>query len=110
MKKQIEEVQQYFKSKLLTGSFQVLDVNQNYIKVNVEGYVFMIWVGDTGNPIYCKPWTSLGYSFMVLPDFTEDESIILYNYCSKIIAENAERIRTEKIAKLEDELNKLKTI
>lgn len=104
----INRVQQYFKNKLLIGSFEPIEFNGTHTVVSINGYEFCIWNGEL-NPKYCKPWNSIGRSFMVLPEFTPDESELLYGHVQKFIAENAESIRIEKIAKLEDELNKLKS-
>lgn len=108
MKTKIEEVQQYFKNKLLAGEYQSKDFNDGYFTAIVDGeYQFMIWHNNDGR--FCRSWEAIGNFFMHLPEFTKEESAEMWGNASKIIAENSERIRLEKIAKLEEELNKLKS-
>lgn len=108
MKTKIEEVQQYFKNKLLAGEYTAEDFNDGYFTAIVDNeYEFKIWHGNDGR--YCKSWNSIGNFFMQLPEFTKEESAEMWGNASKIIAENSERIRLEKIEKLTEELNKLKS-
>jgi hypothetical protein len=109
MKAKIEFIQQYFKDQLLEGRFEPVEFESTYTIVSIEGYEFCIWNGEI-NPKYCKPWMSIGRTFMSLTEFTPEESEQLHGHISQLCQINKDRIRNEKIAKLEAELNKLKTI
>jgi hypothetical protein len=107
METKISEVQNYFKQKLIKGEYEGSNFNDSYFTATIDGlYNFIIWVGNSEK--FCRTWNAIGNFFMVLPDFTEYESIETFKSASRIMSENSKRITAEKIEKLESELNKLK--
>ena len=75
MKEKIEEVQQYFKNKLLSGDFEITEISENLCKIKVDSeYIFTIWIGNLIKySTTVKPW-NYGYNDMIV-NLTDDESI-----------------------------------
>lgn len=78
MEEQIKAVQEYFKAKILSGDFEVKDVDQHYFEFEIDAkYYFIIWVG---NPDIIESFrirhSALKQSFMCV-DFTFDEQVII---------------------------------
>ena len=73
MKTKIKEVQNYFKSAILEGRYEVKDANTRYITVLIDGeYEFKLWLAN-------EEW---GFSFYDAPfmsfKFTDEEKAIAY--------------------------------
>lgn len=79
MKEKIAEVQSYFKNKLLTGEFEVIEITENYVNVVIDGeYPFSIWVGNMfDHPHTVKTW-EFGKNLIAL-DFTKEDGLQLYS-------------------------------
>ena len=109
MKKQIEEVQNYFKSKLVNGDYEPVEFTPNYVRVIVDSnFAFTIWVGNDGK--FCRQWNYMDNQFMLLTEFSEIERNECFNNVNKIIEANTEKIRIDKIEALKSELAKLENI
>lgn len=107
METKIKEVQDYFKTELIAGRFEPVEFDLTFTVVNIIGFEFCIWNGEHG-PQFCKPWRSIGRSFMELPEFTPTECEQLYVHLSKLINDNKHRIQADRIADLENQLAALK--
>jgi len=109
MKTTIESVQQYFSQKLINGEYEATEIKQDYIRVKVDNqYNFILWIASGEK--YFRTWESISSYFISIPDFTADEKAIGYAHAMKIVSENSEIARRAEIARLEQELNKLKSI
>ena len=106
MKKQIEEVQNYFKNRILAGDFISDAITTYHIKIFVDGYPFYIWIANDLK--YCGIYES-EKNFIHLPKFTDEEFATMKPIMERIIADRAEETRLKKISELEEELNKLKS-
>ena len=106
MKTKIKEVQDYFKSKLIAGDFEILEICYHTIKVSVENeYEFSIWIANWANPSHCELYKSEP-NFIVIP-FTEDEKSILHDVIEPY---RAEYLRSELKKEIEEKTNLLNSI
>ena len=110
MKKKIQEVQSYFKTKLLRGEFEIVNREAYTYIVSIDGeYEFTIWMKN--DPVCRKLYKSADNNFMDI-NLTEEESILLHNllvsdYIS-FIEETLIKSKEESVKKLEIEIKKLK--
>lgn len=105
----IKTVQQYFAQKLINGEYEPIDINPNYVEALVDNqFSFVLWVASGEK--YFRTWESISRYFIRIPEFTADEQAIGYANAMKIVTDNSEKIRLAEIARLEQELNKLKSI
>ena len=103
MKEKIQEVQSYFKEKLLRGEFDIIERGQyTYIVSIDEEYNFSIWMeNDAKNR---KLNTIANLSFMML-DITDEDAIELD---SLLVSDYKQFLVDELISKKESELETLK--
>lgn len=76
METKINEVQQYFKDKLLAGDFKIQEISEYVLRISIDDeYVFNLWIGnmDIADNMKCY---DVYYNFMHL-SFTEEERIQL---------------------------------
>ena len=110
MKEKIQEVQSYFKEKLLRGEFDIIEREAyTYIVSIDEEYEFTIWMKN--DPVCRKLYKHSDNNFMHI-DLTEEESVLLHNllvsdYIS-FIEETIVRNIEESIKTLELEIKELK--
>lgn len=105
MEAKIKEVQDYFRAKLLAGDFVHTRIEESFMVVTIdEVYDFCIW---TNTKITCQQWTAI-HSFMLLPPFTKEESLILWENLHIIRQLHLQEIKAKRISEIEDELKKLK--
>lgn len=103
MKKQIEEVQQYFKEKLLSGEFETKTIGDHQMEVTVDGYCFSIWIGNFDLPHTRKPYESSMNTFMQLPEFSDAEGRKLHKIVAPMVKEyRATKGRQAKLKQLEE--------
>jgi hypothetical protein len=104
MKTKIKEVQNYFKSKLINGDFEVSEGNYSWIRVIVDkDYTFTVYIPSIHE--MCSQFNPTGEDFMVL-DISDDEGKAMYNKFYKI----HEWITIKLIERKEIELNQLKSM
>jgi hypothetical protein len=103
MKKQIEQVQQYFKEKLLAGEFETKEIREHQMEVTVDGYPFSIWIGNWNLPDTREPYESSMTKFMQLPEFSDSECRRLHGIVAPIVNEyRSTKGRQAKLKQLEE--------
>lgn len=103
MKEKIQEVQNYFKEKLLKGDFKIIEREQyTYIVSIDEEYKFSIWMKNDAKNRKLNTITHL--SFMML-DITDEDAIELD---SLLVNDYKQFLVDELISKKESELETLK--
>lgn len=103
MKEKIQEVQSYFKTKLLRGEFEIVEREAyTYIVSIDEEYEFTIWMKN--DPVCRKLYKHSDNNFMHI-DLTEEESILLD---SLLVSDYEQFLVDELISKKESELETLK--
>jgi hypothetical protein len=96
MKKQIENIRNYFKTQLLKNDFEIVEVTESKVILLIEGYEFhfLFWKN--------KNWSVQQYkyylSFLDLSLSPLDEVEI----CNVIIPKIQDRINSAKLAKIEE--------
>jgi hypothetical protein len=85
MEKQIREVQQYFKDKILAKDFEIKKIGTYSLEIIIDNqYLFTIWIGNLLLiPEGVKLFTER-YNFMDVP-FTDEESKKLSKLIHKIL-------------------------
>ena len=105
MKKQIKEIQDYFKNKIVNGDYEITDFQEHYSTIDIKGYLFDIWTSNGKNDI--SHWTS-NYkvnSPVFLGEFSGEQKEIIWNQIyPKIEAKKADDLKTAKL----DAFNKMK--
>ena len=97
MKKQIQEVHDYFVGKICTGDYELISKTEHYATMRIDDYIFQIWY--CSGSFFLETWTN---SFMQLY-FTGVQRETAFNLLSeKIRAQFAESDRIEKLAQLEN--------
>lgn len=72
MKKKIQEVEQYFRDKLVSGDYEVAVRDSFRWEVLVDGeYTFTLWIGNGANAFTISDILKPSYMFFT---FTEEES------------------------------------
>lgn len=106
MKKKIEEVQEYFKNKILAGEYEAVGLTDYVINLKVDDlFIFSFWScnGDTN----FKQYIDSGYpNFIYLPEFSEAERVSAYTLLKPTLDKMTEEILNE--SKLE-QYNNLQT-
>jgi len=107
MKKQILEIQEYFKTKIVNGNFKTEKVDSHYAHIVIDNlYRFKIWVASGES--YCEPSSMCQENFMQLPKFSENEKSKLFKKLKKVISDyNENTVLVQKRAeyeKLKEEL------
>lgn len=100
MKEKIEEVQAYFKAKLLAGEFTVLSVKfesiYSIINISIDGYEFAF---------YLWSWDLLAHGLCFIKiDLNEDELLCLKDMLSSHIDKAAKEEKLAQFEKLQKEL------
>ena len=103
MKEIIQEVQSYFKTKLLRGEFDIIERGQYTYIVSIDGeYNFSIWMENDAKNRKLNTFAHL--SFMML-DITDEDAIELD---SLLVNDYKQFLVDELISKKESELETLK--
>jgi hypothetical protein len=103
MKEKIQEVQNYFKTKLLRGEFEIVKREAyTYIVSIDEEYNFSIWMKN--GPENRKLYKHADDNFMHI-DLTEEESVLLHNL---LVSDYKKFLVDELVNKKERELETLK--
>lgn len=107
LKKYIDEIQKYFKRRILAGEFNIVESEELRITIKVDNqYLFTIWVAEEAEGI-----EQFGYNnFINLGEFQECEKQQIWNQIEPHIANEKEIKRqklTEKIEALQEELKNL---
>ena len=108
MESKINEVQDYFKNKILAGDFETIEIGEYVFQIKVdEKYQFSIWIGNWNIPDNTKLYDSY-YNFIMF-DLTKEEAIQLKAaIMPKVKAYRTGKLIEEKrkeLAKLENELS-----
>lgn len=108
IKKAIKGVQDHFIKKLLNGEFELLKADQYTASILIEGYEFVIWLGNMPkNRKFEKAFTN---NFMHVP-MTDEQAIAAYEVTEPRINEYRQTIGREavvnKIEALKKELESL---
>ena len=111
IKDQIKQVQDYFKSKLLTGDFEITGRSQCVFTLSIDGCTFHLWTGNYDIP-ETRGLYSGAYNFIDIP-LTQKERIKLHSVLRKDILdyENGYLLEQKRklFEKLKRELNELET-
>ena len=105
MEKQIKNLQDYFKRKILKGDFEVKEFKEQYIVIIVDSkYIFNLWVANGYK--HFDLWTMNTFSpNFILFDFTEDEKKICYSNLEQIIIVEKNKSIIESKKKVIEEAN-----
>lgn len=77
MKTKIQEVQDYFKAKILSNDFEIVSLSEYIVELLVDSeYYFYIWAGNLNYPESTKPYNGK-QGFIDLP-FTDEEAEVLH--------------------------------
>lgn len=100
----IEEIQDYFKAKILSGDFTVNTIDEYAAEITIdESYDFAIWISNAST---CQPYKRSQATFMYIPDFSEEEIAKCWSIMEPIVVDyNARELRTKKL----EQYNKLKS-
>jgi hypothetical protein len=74
----IKEVQQYFKTKMLTGDFTIESLETYKCVISIDEYKFTIWIGNPTIEETRRPYES-GYNFIDIPWDNDIDSPILHH-------------------------------
>lgn len=78
MKNKILEIQNFFKSELLKGNFEILKIKTGSVKLSIDGYIFTYHY-NIFHPKTLKQFLlSSDMNFIELPELNEDEKQTLY--------------------------------
>lgn len=109
METKIKEVQDYFKSKLIDGDFDVKEVTEYTISVKIYGQKFHVWIGNFHNHESINLYD--GYYNFIMFDLTDEEKLKLQTILKKVVVKfKKELLAAEKerrIKELEEELQEL---
>ena len=110
MKKQIKEVQDYFKSKMLSSDFVITAVDEFILELIIDNeYKFFIWIGNLDIPKSRKP-AQYKLNFMDI-GLTDDEAIklndILLPAINKFRKETLLEQKRKEFERLQNELSRL---
>lgn len=84
MKKQIKEVQDYFKNKLFSNDFDIAKIGEYNIELVIdEDYKFVFWIGNIDIP-HTRKQNSDKISFMDL-QFANDEAVKFHELLLPVI-------------------------
>jgi len=76
MKKKIEEVQKYFKNRILNNEYKVVKFDVHAPTINIDGFEFALWVANGAEHFDTYESTQVS-SFMHL-NFSESEKVECY--------------------------------
>ena len=108
MKKEIIDVQNYFKFKVLNGEFEVSKIEKYAILLLVdEDYVFCFWTGNRDIPESRRQYHNYGYldNFMDL-GLTTEEIIKMHHILDPILEEHYKKVTLSEKMKQFEELKK----
>lgn len=104
IKKQIKEVQDYFKTKILNGDYDIESLGQYLMRISIDGHMFHVWIASLDIP-QTIGLHEMKQSFIDL-DFTREEKLHLQKMLKPIINKHRrEKLLKEKEAEL-DQLKK----
>ena len=100
MKEKIEEVQAYFKAKLLAGEFTVKEIKTHISTVMVDDYPFVFWVSNMEEyPNTCiTDANSCCYGSFIHLEWTDAEASFIAGILSKA---HSDAVKADKVAQLE---------
>jgi hypothetical protein len=104
MQKQIKEVQDYFKQKILSREFEITDIGLFTVDILVDGkYKFVLWIGNSDNAQFLKLYVNASSFIQFL--FAENEKEQLYN----LLKDEVNKYKKEVLIKQkEEELKQLR--
>ena len=94
-RKEIKEIQNYFKSKIANGDFELLEVTECTVKITIEEFVFKLWLSNGVNF-----FNTYDGSLMHL-SFNDDEREVCYNVLYPIYVKELNGALDIKINELE---------
>ena len=108
MKKQIKQVQDYFKNKMLSNDFEILNVDEYTLELRIDSeYKFVIWTGNVDIPQSRKLYSGK-LSFMDI-NMTNDEAIkfneLLLPAINKFRKETLLEQKRKELEQLQNELS-----
>ena len=101
MKEKIEDVQAYFKAKLLAGEFTVKEIKTHIATVMVDDYPFVFWVSNMEEyPNTCiTDANSCCYGSFIHLEWTNTEALSMAVQLSKA---HSDAVKAEKLLQLEN--------
>jgi hypothetical protein len=108
MKEQIKKVQDYFKSKMLSGDFDIMNIDEYKLELIIDNeYKFFLWIGNLDIPKLTKPYSG-ELSFMDL-SLSNEEAIklnrVLLPTINKFRKETLLSQKTRELESLQKELS-----
>lgn len=113
MKEQIQQVQAYFSSKILSGEIEVSKASEHTINFSIDNdYSFCFWICSGADN--CRQWNSSGENFIILPEPTEEEAKAIFEalqpHYAKFMKEVTIKEKQEELAKLSEEINSINNL
>lgn len=110
MKTQIKKVQDYFKNKMLSSDFEIINVEEHLMELLIDSeYKFIIWTGNIDIPESRKPYNGK-LSFMDI-GMTDEEAAkfdeLLLPAINKFRKENLLAQKMEELERLQNELSSM---
>src|SRR5690554_6914070 len=101
----IKELNDYFVNKLVNGEYEVVESDRYTVMVNIDGYRFIIWIGNEGSNLqtYGQGFDS---NFMEL-FFDSDQKSMVYKNLTR--DEKSKMFLMEEIENKEKEIEQLKS-
>jgi len=110
MKTKIKEVQDYFKSKMLSNDFAITNVEEYTIELLIDNeYKFIIWIGNVNIATSRKPYSGK-LSFMDIEMTDEDATKFNELLLPAINKFRKETLLAEKLKELERLKNELSNV
>jgi len=108
MKKQIKKVQDYFKNKMLSNDFEIINIEEYTMELLIDSeYKFIIWTGNVDIPKSRKPYSGK-LSFMDI-GMTDEEATkfdeLILPAINKFRKETLLAVKMKELERLQNELS-----
>jgi hypothetical protein len=104
IKKMIAEVQKYFMDKLLSKDFKLIKVGEYTVTISIDEYIFLLWTSNGAAFLNFH-----GLNTIIMPNLNTEQVALLWPYIEELRNKEADNIKRQRIADLEEELEKLKS-
>ena len=88
MNEKINEVRDYFKSKLLAGDFEIVKIGTHELELKIDGmYLFNIWIGNLDVPSSRNQYNGCYLRNFMELSLSEDECILIDIIVNQLVCE-----------------------
>ena len=98
MKKEIKKIQDYFKSRIANGEFEVIKCDNHTISITIDGFPFILWVVSGA-----QFFDTFEHSLMHLA-FTEEEKIECFNAVNPFYTKGVNESIQKQISELKSKM------